>query len=90
MDDEQLRSLRVLLFEEGRNLLLRKRNAGDADISVEQTRPHGYSVRQPPGNFSPAFLTICRSFDGASRTRTGDLLGAIQRGFRRFEAKAAD
>jgi hypothetical protein len=78
-DDEQVRSLRALLFEEGRNLLLPDEKSPGFRHSVEQTRLRGRSVRLACWELQPQrFCPICRDFDGASRTRTGDLLGAIQ------------
>jgi hypothetical protein len=61
-DDEEVRSPRMLLFEEGRNLLLPDEKSPGCRHSVEQTRPRGHSVRRPTGNFSPAFLRDLQGF----------------------------
>jgi hypothetical protein len=77
LDDEQVRNLTVLLFEEEGSLLPDEKGPDAtfrrAHCPWEELSEAAYWELQ-----SGPFLPICRDFDGASRTRTGDLLGAIR------------
>ena len=81
LDDQQRCGLGELLLDAGSSLD-RLQEARRSQTSADHDRRSQYSAKRPPGNFGPArgrrSYAICRDFDGASRTRTGGLLGAIR------------
>jgi hypothetical protein len=82
MDDGQLRSLTELLLDEGSAVLL-PTEALHTQHSANKTTRYRRSVGRPTENLRSArgrrFSADLQGLSGASRTRTGDLLGAIQR-----------
>jgi hypothetical protein len=88
LNDEQEQGSSVLLFDDWSSLLRDPRNRLShrrrSRVHEEVRRKH--SVQRPPGTLwtathgsvSRVVCAICRDFDGASRTRTGDLVGATR------------
>jgi hypothetical protein len=87
-DEQQRRTATVLLLDEWSCLLDEAEGSAATRKVVGFTRmppltlsraASWESVNSGKSNDSrTSLMSICRYFDGASRTRTGDLLGAIQ------------